>query len=261
MLHAHSLLWHYLWVAPNLLLLTLGFVMWRRGVAGQFPAFCTFAILSATGDLALYIADVSPAVSGPNFWRIDWANLFVEGTLKCAVIGEIFAHIFNSYASLARLGKYLIRAIGVILVFAAALAAALAPQDSRFGIISGAHLLEQTIYLIEAGLLVFIFLFAAYFHLRSGRQILGISLGLSVSACIHLATFALLANGGLSSWKRNILDFANMVTYHACVLIWFYYLLLPQKIGQNSVATKSAIPLPENNLALWNRELERLLDQ
>jgi len=47
-----------------------------------------------------------------------------------------------------------------------------------------------------------------------------------------------------------------MGTYHACVLMWFYYLLVPEK-----VVTKSAVPLPENNLAVWNRELERLLQQ
>jgi hypothetical protein len=45
-----------------------------------------------------------------------------------------------------------------------------------------------------------------------------------------------------------------MATYHFAVLIWFYYLLKPGK-----VALKSAPALPENNLALWNRELERLL--
>jgi hypothetical protein len=45
-----------------------------------------------------------------------------------------------------------------------------------------------------------------------------------------------------------------MVTYHACVLIWFYYLLTPEK------RTVHAQPsLPENNLEIWNRELERLL--
>jgi hypothetical protein len=45
-----------------------------------------------------------------------------------------------------------------------------------------------------------------------------------------------------------------MATYHSCVLIWFYYLLVPHK-----VATKSAVPLPENNLDVWNRELERFV--
>ncbi len=44
-----------------------------------------------------------------------------------------------------------------------------------------------------------------------------------------------------------------MATYHVCVLIWFYYLLVPQKS-----AAASAAPVPENSLAIWNQELERL---
>jgi hypothetical protein len=45
-----------------------------------------------------------------------------------------------------------------------------------------------------------------------------------------------------------------MATYQVCVLIWFYFLLVPQKI-----VTTPAAPLPEHNLDIWNRELERLL--
>jgi hypothetical protein len=56
--------------------------------------------------------------------------------------------------------------------------------------------------------------------------------------------------------RSYLLDFALMVTFLVCVLIWFYYLLVPQK----SVTT-SAVFLPENNLDIWNRELERLLQQ
>ena len=54
--------------------------------------------------------------------------------------------------------------------------------------------------------------------------------------------------------KRISSYFVNMATYHVCVLIWFYYLLVPSK-----VAAKPAVPLPENNLEVWNRELERLV--
>ncbi len=150
----------------------------------------------------------------------------------------------------------LIRAIGIMLVLTAAVAAAYAPKDSLFGIVSGAHFLEQTIYLIECGFLVFIFLFAAYFRLRPVRPVLGIALGLAISACVHLATWAIIANGGLSNSIRSRLDFVRMASYHICVLIWFYYLLVPQR-----ATVSSAIPLPENNLAVWNRELERLVHQ
>jgi hypothetical protein len=55
-----------------------------------------------------------------------------------------------------------------------------------------------------------------------------------------------------------IFVFLNMATYHAVVLLWFYYLLASAK---NMEAQKPSVPLPENNLEVWNRELERLIQQ
>jgi hypothetical protein len=254
MLQAHSLLWAYLWIGPNVLLLILAFLLWRRGIHKTYPFFFAFAIVSALDQLMLYVADVMPSVAPETWWRIFWVGLVAEGLLKFALIAEIFARVFDSYTAVAKLGKFLIRAVGVSLTLAAVLLAAYASNDSRFGIVSGAHLLEQTIYLIESGLLVFIFVFSGYFSIRMGRPALGISLGLAISACVHLATWAVAANGVLPPTGRTALDFLNMAVFHACVLIWFYYLLVPQK-----VIVKSVVPLPENNLDLWNRELERLL--
>ena len=254
MLQAHSLLWHYLWVAPNILLISLAFLLWSRGRHKQYPIFFGFAILAAIEQLVLYASDISPSVTPRTWWIIFWSGLTFEGLLKFALIGEIFALVFDPYPSLAQLGKFLIRGLGIFLVLAAAVAAGFAKKDTMFGIVTGAHLLEQTIYLVASGLLVFIFGFSAYFRLTPSRPVFGIALGLGISACVHLATWAILANGGLPTAKRGILDLVNMATYHVCVLIWSYYLLVPAKTTVNL-----AVALPENNLDIWNRELERLV--
>jgi hypothetical protein len=258
MFRAHSLLWHYLWVAPNVLLLALGFLLWWRKMIRQIPAFFAFAILGSLSELAVYTAAVLPGVNPYTYWKVNWAGLVIEGVLKLVLIGEIFAHVFGSYESVARLGRSLIRAVGVILVFGAAIAASFAPPESPFGFIAGFGLLEQTIYIVESGLLAFIFVFALYFHLSWNKPLLGITLGLSLSSCVHLATWALMRNGGLPNSKRIFLIFLNMAAYHVVVLLWFYYLLAPAK---NTEAQKPSVPLPENNLEVWNRELERLIQQ
>lgn len=244
--------------------------MWRRGVAKQLPAFFAFAVLSAAGQLATYAADVVPWVNAGTYWRVDWASLLVEGALKFILIGEIFAWVFGSYVSLAKLGRVLIRAVGTALIVTAAVAAAYVPQDGHFGIVSGAHLLEETIYLVESGLLAFIFLFAAYFRLPWNRWLFGITLGLGVSACVHLATWGVLTNGGLPDSKRVLLVLLNMATYHVCVLMWFYYLLVPQRASKHAAPPAHspqdrleppARPTHEEELEVWNRELERLIHQ
>src|SRR5208282_5769948 len=230
MLQAHSFLWHYLWVAPNILLLGLGILLWRRGVGRQFPAFCVFATLSAICHLALYVADIAPWVSSPAFWRVDWGSLLTETLLKFVVIAAVFSNVFQPYPSVSRLGKLLVRGLGGILVLTAAIAAGFARPDNIYGLISGAHLLEQTVLLIVSGIILSLFLMAAYFHLRLDRASFGILLGLGISSCVHLATWAVMANATVSVHGRTLFDFLNMATYHVCVLIWFYYLLTPDKV-------------------------------
>jgi hypothetical protein len=264
MLQAHSILWHYLWVAPNLLLLVLAFFLVKRGLGKQHAAFLAFAALSAIAELAVYAADVLPWVTPLQFWSTVRASLLIEGPAKFVLIGAIFAHAFGDYPSLARLGKILIRAVGIFLVLTAAVAAAYAQKDSPFGIIAGVHVLEEAIYLIEAGLLVFIFSFSFYFHLSLDRRLFGIALGMGISACVHLSTWAITANAVLPPTKRVALDFVNMGTYNICVLIWFYYLLVPRKVEAKTTVPPriaSAGTPVEDDLAVWNRELERLIHQ
>jgi hypothetical protein len=256
MLQAHSILWHYLWVAPNLLFILLGVLLWKRGVGRLYPAFIGFAILGSVGDLAAYLADIIPSVTPDNFWRVFWAGLIVESVLKFLVIGEVFSQVFTPYPSIARLGKTSVSGFGTLLVLVAAVMAGFARGDTVIRIIAGAHLLEQTVFIVELGLIIFLFAFAAYFHLSWDRLSFGILLALGISACEHLAVWAIIANASPSEHVRTLFSLLGMATYHVCVLIWGYYLLVPGK-----VTVKPKISLPENNLAVWNRELERLLQQ
>ncbi len=257
MLQAHSPLWHYLWVAPNVFLLILAFLLWRRRLHKQFPTFWSFAVVMASAQLTVYVADILPSIGAFTWWRIFWASLLVGAAIKFALIGEIFSFVSGRYCSIAKVGRRLISGVGVALVFLATVVAAYTPKNNPYWIVAGENILEQTIYMIECGLILFLFGYAAYFKLRWTRPVFGIVLGLGVSASVHLGTWAVIANGAFPNSYRILLVFLNMATYHLCVLIWFYFLLVPQK----SITT-AAIPAPEhNNLELWNRELERLLQQ
>jgi hypothetical protein len=256
MLQAHSLLWDYLWIAPNLVFLVVGFLLWKRGLALQVPAFLAFTVICGLGELAKFGADIAPFVSATSYWGLSWIVVLLEGPLKFLVIGEVLSKLLVPYPSVSRLGRTLISGMGAVLVLLAGMVGGFAHGDSQFRLVSGYHLLEQTVFVIQLGLVVFLFLFAAYFHLSWDRLSFGILLGLGVSACVHLATWAVTTNASPSEHTRTLFDFLRMATYHLCVLIWLYYVLVPQKVG-----TESEVPLPENNLAVWNRELERLLQQ
>ena len=254
MLQAHSFLWHYLWLAPHVLQAALAVLLWWRGLHKQFPVFLAYLIFQSIEEFILYGMDISLTVSGQSFWRAACVGTVIEGLLKFGVIGELFLHLLRPWPALGKLGNRLISGTGAVLVLLAVLAAAYAPIDNpQNAIISRAHILQQTLYVVQCGLILFLFLFAAHFRLAWNIRTFGIALGFGVVWCEHMGTWAVAASGALMD-KRGLLDFLNMATYHVSVLIWFYYFLVPQKS-----ATTSAVSLPENNLAIWNRELERLL--
>jgi len=256
MLQSHSLLWHYLWLGPQILQAALVVLLWRRRVYKQFPVFFAYLIFEATEAITLYLMDVLPSVSVGAWWLAFCIGLVFEGFIRLGVMGELFFHLLRSRPALAKIGGRLITCTGAVLVLLATLAAAYAPVDSQqFAIGYRAHILQQTLYMIECGLILFLFVFTACFKLTWDRSTLGIALGRGISSSVHLGTWAVMANGGMPQ-SRYLLDFLNMATYQICVLIWFYYFLVPQKS-----ATTSAVSLPENHLDIWNRELERLLHQ
>jgi hypothetical protein len=255
MLQPHSLLWHYLWLAPHVLQVALAIFLCRRGIHKLFPIFFTYLIFVALEQFTLYALDVLPWVSTEVFWKVFWAGAIIEGVIKFAVIGELFSNLLRSRPVIAKFGGRLISGTGALLVLLAVTAAAYTPLAHRELLISRAHVLLQSSYVIDCGLALFLFSFAAHFKLIWNHKAFGVALGFGIVWCEHMAAWALSANG---AWleKSYLLDFINMATYHVCVLIWFYYLLIPQKS-----ATTSAVSLPEDNLAAWNRELERLLQQ
>jgi hypothetical protein len=255
MLQAHSPLWHYLWLAPHILQVALAILMWRRGLHKLFPVFLAYTLFEAVEEFTLYGMDVLPWVEGETFWKAFWVGLIGEGLLKFALTGELFFHLLRPWPAIAKTGNRLITCAGVVLVLVAGLTAGFIVPASPYWLISGAHALQQSMYIIESGLILFVVLFAAYFKLAWSRQAFGVGLGLGILSCEHLATWAMAASGIFAS-QSGPLDFVNMGTYHLCVLIWMYYMLVPQRL-----AAKSMVSLPENNLALWNQELERLLQR
>jgi hypothetical protein len=267
MFEPHSLLWNYLWVAPSVLLLILAVIFSLRSHHQAFPVFLIFMIVEGVTLLALYAADMMPRVSASMWWKAAWVRLLLEVAVKFALIGEIFSRVFESYPAVSTMGRWMIRGVGAALVLGATAVAAWTRPTAHFEIVSGAHLLELSDFMIESGLLVFIFLFAAYFRLVWDRLTFGIALGLGISASVHLGTWALLAIVDLPGRWRNQLDFFNMATYHVCVLIWFYYVLTDPGPGPKGPTGETGPRESDGNhdderqksLDVWNRELERLL--
>ena len=275
----HSLLWHYLWIGNSILLLLLALVCYRRSLQRQFPVFQTFLVFQGLSGAGLYVMDFGvwhyqALVVSPEFWwKAKFGCLLVEVVLKFALLAEILSQVFQPYPALSRLGKNMIRGVGAALVLPAGLAAVFSRRSDFPWVIADPHGLELADFIIECGLLAFIFAFAAYFQMVWERLTFGIALGRGLAASVQLGTWALWSNLALSRHQRDLLDFLNMAVYHVSVLIWFYYVLTTPKADRHDSGGDDTNGHSggdsggadeherQHDLVVWNRELERLLQK
>jgi hypothetical protein len=250
----HSLLWHYLWIAPHALQAIIAMVMLRRRLWREFPMFFTYTVFQTVQGGVLFVLDHDARVSPYHYWEAYWVVQVLSIALRFAVIYEIFAHIFRQYSALGKLSRILFRWASVVLVLVAVAVAAYAPGDAAAPILSGVNVVARGVGLVQSGLLVFLFLFSSYFGLSWKSFVYGIAVGMGIFASVDLATSAIRVASGPADGSYT-LSLITMATYHCCVLIWFVYLLVPES------ARRTVRGLPDHNLEQWNAALQRLLMQ
>src|SRR5882724_11190808 len=89
-MHAHSFLWHYLWLAPHALQIAVAIVMVRRRLVREFPVFFAYTLFQIVEEGTLFILDHSPAIRPLTYWYAHWVGLAVDVPLRFAIIAESF---------------------------------------------------------------------------------------------------------------------------------------------------------------------------
>ncbi len=253
-MYPHSFLWHYLWLAPHALQVFIVLTMVRRKLVHEFPVFLTYTAFQVIQGGTLFALDHMPSVSALQYWETYWVGLVVTIVLRFALIHEIFSHVFREYPALQELVPLLFRWAAALLLLVAVAVFAYARAADGYRFLVGVHVVNRAVSLIQAGLLVFVFLFSSYFKLSWRSYVYGIALGLGIFASVDLATSAIRASVG-PALGNDQFDLITMITYHCCVLVWLVYLLAPES------SRRAVKGLPDDNLERWNSELERLLLQ
>ena len=249
---AHSPLWHYLWIAPHVLQAVVLVVMVVRRQEREFPVFMIYLGLDFVENIVLFVADHLPSVSADAFWTLTWIAVASTTVLRFALIYEVLRHIFRPFPGLEQGIRVLLRWTAVFLLLLGAVVAARAPANLGTPIMTGIGVVSCVVSLMQAGMVVVLFVFAGYFGITFRSIVFGITLGLGLMSSVNLAVYAV----GMTFPGNNYnvhLDMLEMATYHVCVLLWLFYLLVPAPVSQAVRA------IPDNNLRRWNAELERLL--
>ena len=113
----------------------------------------------------------------------------------------------------------------------------------------GVSLLSRSVTIIQAGLLLFLFLFSRMFGLSWRSFVFGIAFGFAIFASAQLANWTLELTA-LTEHSKDLLDLLPTGSYHVSVLVWLGYLLAAEKPVGAATYT-----VPE--MDQWSGELER----
>jgi hypothetical protein len=243
---------YYLMIAPHALLLGILVAIVRRGTYKRFPVFLAYIATEIIQFIVLFTMYASPSVTASQYAWGYALGLALSTAIRFGIIQELFAYLFRNYAASKYFGKPLFRWMTVGLLLGALGLTFYAGGDNFDRLLFTVHALDRAASILQCGLLLGLFLFSAYLGLSWRNHAFGIALGLGVFASIQLVAAAIRAQTGFA-YSRS-LDYLTMGTYHVCVLVWLFYLWAPEPSVQYAVRS-----VPDHDLELWNKELQRLI--
>jgi hypothetical protein len=238
-----------MWIAGAVLHLTIVTVIARRNLICELPVFFSFVVCSLASSLGLFVA--LHLAGYPGYFYAYWIAQALLNLLIFAVVYEVYAHIFENYKALQRLGTLLFWWAGSVLLLISVVMAASSPGSDANRMMAGLITLERSVRVVQVGLLLFIVLFTSHFKLSWRHCIFGLAVGFGVYAALQLIAVSLRAHIGESAnalWGR-----ASVLAYAAGAIVWTRYL---------SITDSTVVELrgPQKaELEKWNQALTQLL--
>ena len=246
-------LFYYLWIAPHALQVVLAAAMIRRRLQRKFLMFFLYTLFELCQFSFLIFLASSKSLLNPSYREAFAFGTAASVTLRFGIIYEIFNDLFSGYKAIKHVGERAFRwAAALLLLLGAGLASGTLTATVQTPL-DALYVIDQTISIIQCGLLVCLFVLASFYGLSMKSVSFGIALGFGLLECNALAAAALRTHVG----SKYFWDFFVMGIYHVCVLVWLFYVLIPEK--PSSPPPDSQIP--EHDLDAWNDELQRLIRQ
>lgn len=240
---------YYLWIAPHVLLVVLAVLMFLRGLHRKFPIFFIYTLYEVLEFLTLFASRAISHSLGGVYRDVFIMTAVGSAVLRFGIIQEIFNNIFHDYPRLIGVATVSMRWLTGVLLIAAGLLAVYSSGSTSNNMLSGIMLLDRSVAIIQAGLLLFLFLFPRMFGLSWRSYTFGIALGFGIFASTELAYWAVRLTN-LSEHAKDLLDLVPTGSYHISILIWLGYLVAAEK-----PVNLASYAVPE--LDQWSGELER----
>jgi hypothetical protein len=241
---------HSLWILSAVLLGIMPVIMFKRGWHRELPVFFSYLIFHAFQSwILLAIHNFFHDSYTFSYWLFE----FLDAAMGFAVIYEIFSQLLKPYPSVRQIGILLIRWATGVLVLIAAVSAGVAPGNNSVRLVAAILAGQRSVFVVQCGLLFFLFMFASSLGLTWRHHVFGLALGFGLCASIELVAATMRAHfGDIDHFVYSII---RPGSYDCAVLIWMGYLLTSEK----PVPVLQRPSRDENELELWNNALLELL--
>lgn len=245
---------YYLWIAPHVFLAIFLICLLRRGLHRQLPIFVGYVFFELVQFIVLFAIYLhSPFRADIYKWTLVVGD-GINSILELAVIYELANELLLSRSSCSRLLGRALQAILALLLLGAAVGSGALSGISVQRVVNIFEMINFSSNLIEAGMVLALFIFARAMRVSWHSWVAGIALGFGISACIDLVSAALRAQWGQRAFMA--VDLSQMASFHICVVIWLVYLFLAHPTpafpeGKLKIA----------DLELWDQELQRMVQR
>jgi hypothetical protein len=241
---------HSLWILSAVLLGIMPVIMFKRGWHRELPVFFSYLIFHAFQSwILLVIHHFFHDGYGFSYWLFE----LIDAVLGFAVIYEIFGQMLKPYPSVRQIGNLLFRWASVVLVVIAAVSAGVAQGSDSARFVAAILAGQRSVYVVQCGLLFFLFIFASSLGLTWRHHIFGIAMGFGLCASVELVALTMRAHFG--DMDHSVYSIIKPGNYDCAVLIWMGYLLTSEK----PVSLPKPKPHDEIELELWDNALLGLL--
>jgi hypothetical protein len=239
----------YLWVAPHVLLAVVAAVMLRSGRYREFPVFFSYLLFEILQFCVLFLMyRLEWQVS--TYQKIDLLGRAGSIAFRFGMIQEMLDASVARCAPLRRTVTRTLRCAAAVLALLAVVFIGSVYSWSVREMIFPAYAIDQTLNILQCGLLVFVVLWHRCLGLNMHGLVVGIALGMGLVAGLEPLLHALKDSRAVDPL---VVDLLRMGAYHLSVLIWLYF----ARVRQVDFTSDSAVAsLPDARK--WAVELERI---
>jgi hypothetical protein len=245
---------YYLWIAPHVLLAIFLVWLFRRGLQRQLPIFFSYVVFELFQFIVLFTITLHSPFSDTIYRWTLVAGEGISSILELGVIYELANRLVLSRSTFGSALRPALQGILGLLVLGAAIGSG---AFSGISVERASNIFEMINFssnLIEAGLVLALFIFARALRVSWNNWAAGVALGFGISASIDLVSAAIRAEWGKRAFGAA--DLTQMAGFHLGVVVWLVSLFLA---GRTRTFPEDKLKI--SDLELWDQELQRMIQR